>query len=58
MGVSGAKLTFSGRNLATWTKYSGFDPELVETGGAGFRINDFLTQPPVRYYTVRLDLTW
>ncbi len=54
--AKGASITFSGRNLATWTKYRGLDPELNETGGgANFGSDEFNTQPPLRYYTVRLN---
>ena len=57
-GFSGATLTFAGRNLHTWTKYKGLDPEINENGGANFSTDEFLSQPHVRYYTVRLDLGW
>lgn len=57
MGANRATLTFSGRNLATWTDYSGMDPE-INSGGASedFGISEFLTQPPVRYWTLRMSL--
>lgn len=55
--LGGATLTFSGRNLATWTKYTGFDPEINFTAD-GFSTADFLSQPPVKYYTARLTLTF
>jgi TonB-linked SusC/RagA family outer membrane protein len=48
-------LTFSGRNLHTWTRYSGFDPEVLSSTTGNFSQSDFLTQPPVRYFTVRLN---
>jgi hypothetical protein len=57
--IKGASLTFSGRNLKTWTDYSGLDPEINETGAnSQFNQGEFNTQPPVRYYTVRLDLSF
>jgi len=57
--VKGASLTLAGRNLKTWTNYTGLDPEINETGGASnFTQGEFNTQPPVRYYTVRLDLSF
>lgn len=55
--VGGATLTFSGRNLATWTNYGGFDPEINFTAD-NFSTADFLSQPPVKYYTARLTLTF
>jgi len=47
-------LTFSGRNLGLWTKYKGIDPE--STYGNGNIPRDFLTQPPLTYYTLRLNV--
>jgi TonB-dependent starch-binding outer membrane protein SusC len=49
-------ITFSGRNLATWTGYTGFDPEVNALAQFNFSQADFLSQPPVRQLTVRLDL--
>jgi TonB-dependent SusC/RagA subfamily outer membrane receptor len=55
----GANVTFAARNLRTWTKYQGLDPEVQENGqGDNFTSADFLTQPPVRYYSVRFNLTY
>jgi len=56
--VSNLSLTLSGRNLATWTKYTGFDPEILGGGQANFSTFEFLSQPPVRYFTARLNLTF
>lgn len=57
--LSGLSLTVSGRNLATWTDYSGIDPETVEGGGsANFNQSEFNTQPPVRYVMIRLNYTF
>ncbi|MDB4886938.1 MAG: TonB-dependent outer membrane protein SusC/RagA [Gemmatimonadetes bacterium] len=53
-----AALTFGVRNLHTWTKYSGLDPEVNYAGQSNFNSGDFLTQPQVRYYTLRLNLTF
>jgi hypothetical protein len=54
--LSGASISLSGRNLKTWTDYSGLDPEINETGGgANFTQGEFNTQPPVRVYSVRFD---
>jgi TonB-linked SusC/RagA family outer membrane protein len=58
-GADAMNLTFAGRNLATWTDYSGPDPEINFGGsGANFITADFLSQPPIRYYTVRLDVNF
>lgn len=54
--LDGLSLTLSGRNLATWTDYSGLDPETVEGGGSvNFSQSEFNTQPPVRYLMIRLN---
>jgi TonB-dependent starch-binding outer membrane protein SusC len=59
MGVSDLRLTFSGRNLKTWTGYSGFDPEVNGFGAASnFQTYDYYTQPPLRYVTARVDLNF
>ncbi|HXB25048.1 MAG TPA: SusC/RagA family TonB-linked outer membrane protein [Gemmatimonadaceae bacterium] len=56
----GATVTLAVRNLRTWTKYGGLDPEVLENlaGANNFEGADFLTQPPVRYYTVRVTLNY
>ncbi|HEX6054117.1 MAG TPA: TonB-dependent receptor [Gemmatimonadaceae bacterium] len=56
--ASGLSLTLAGRNLATWTDYTGFDPELNFNGTSNYSTADFLTQPPVRYFTARLSASW
>jgi TonB-dependent starch-binding outer membrane protein SusC len=63
MRASDLSLSVSGRNLATWTKYTGFDPEINYSPNVNNQYNplntsDFLTQPPVRYWTGRIDITW
>jgi TonB-linked SusC/RagA family outer membrane protein len=57
-GAGSASLTFAGRNLHTWTKYSGLDPELNANSQANFSTADFLTAPQVRYFTARLALSF
>jgi TonB-dependent starch-binding outer membrane protein SusC len=57
--LNGASFTLSGRNLKTWTDYTGLDPEINETGGGTqFTQGEFNTQPPVRYITARFDFTF
>jgi TonB-dependent starch-binding outer membrane protein SusC len=53
--LKGAALTLSGRNLKTWTDYTGLDPEINEAGGSNFTQGEFNTQPPVRLWTLRFD---
>jgi TonB-linked SusC/RagA family outer membrane protein len=57
-GLNGLSLTLAGRNLATWTDYTGADPEVNFAGQANFSQADFLTQPPVRYFTARVNVNW
>jgi TonB-linked SusC/RagA family outer membrane protein len=49
-------LTLAGRNLATWTDYKGFDPEVNSQTASNFGTSDFLTQPPLRIWTARLTI--
>jgi hypothetical protein len=58
LGMDGVTLTLSGRNLATWTRYTGFDPEINSGGQANFSTFDFLGQPPVRTYVARVDVNF
>jgi len=53
-----ASLTISGRNLKTWTDYTGIDPELNVSSSSNFNTAEFLTQPPVKYWVARLNLTF
>jgi outer membrane receptor protein involved in Fe transport len=57
-GGSALSFSIAGRNLATWTKYKGVDPELNEAGQSNFITADFLTQPPVRYFIGRVNVTF
>jgi TonB-dependent starch-binding outer membrane protein SusC len=52
------RLTLAGRNLKTWTNYTGFDPEVNSTPSANFSQSDFLTQPPLRIYSARLTMSF
>jgi hypothetical protein len=57
--ASRMSLTVSGRNLATWTDYTGLDPEINSAGsGSNFGVSEFLTQPPVRYWTARINVNF
>jgi TonB-dependent starch-binding outer membrane protein SusC len=63
MGASGASLSIGARNIALWTNYSGFDPEVIgegtrNVGAATFLRSDFLTQPPSRRIVARVNLTF
>lgn len=56
--ASGLTVTVAGRNLKTWTDYTGLDPELNVSAAANFNTADFLTQPPVKYWITRVNLTF
>jgi len=56
--ASSLSLTLAGRNLATWTNYTGFDPEITFNGTSNYSTAEFFTQPPVRYLTARIALGW
>lgn len=58
IGGSAATFSIAGRNLATWTNYSGFDPEINGAGPLGLAQADLFTQPSVRHYTARLSIGW
>ena len=53
-----ATVTVSGRNLQTWTDYEGFDPELLSVANTNFGRQDFLTIPPSRQMSLKLNVTF
>ena len=54
LGAERLSLTLSGRNLKTWTRYSGIDPE--EVAGPELDVQDpFQASPPPTFYSVRLN---
>ena len=57
LGFSTAVLRIAGRNLHTWTKYKGLDPE-TNLGGAEFLTQgiDFFQNPQTRSFVVSLTL--
>jgi TonB-linked SusC/RagA family outer membrane protein len=56
-GVSSALIRVAGRNLHTWTKYKGLDPE-TSVGGAEFLTQglDFFNNPQTRSFVVAVTL--
>lgn len=57
--VKGLDLTISGRNLKTWTGYSGYDPEMNLFGQRTVeRGNDFGTYPIPRVWSVGVRATY
>jgi TonB-linked SusC/RagA family outer membrane protein len=57
-GGRNMELIIAGRNLHTWTKYTGFDPEINSSPGTNFSTSDFLTLPPTRSWVARLNVSF
>jgi TonB-dependent starch-binding outer membrane protein SusC len=56
----GLSVTLGAQNLATWSDYSGFDPE-VQSGASAlntFTSFDFFAQAPLRRFTGRVNVTF
>jgi TonB-linked SusC/RagA family outer membrane protein len=56
--TQGLSFTLAGRNLHTWTDYSGFDPEVNYGGQSNFNTADDFTLPPTRAITARIDVNF
>jgi hypothetical protein len=59
--VSRAVVTVAGRNLKTWTKYGGIDPEASFLGGSrggNFSVFDQLITPTPAQWIIGLNLDW
>lgn len=50
-------VTLVGHDVAVWTDYSGMDPEVNQFGATDLLTRDFMTQPPVQRWTLRLDVS-
>ena len=61
VGISGLsngfKFSVVGRNLLTWTNYTGFDPEATSGGDFNFRIDGF-RYPNFRTVTAMIDVSF
>ena len=57
-GFSARTSALPGRNLKTWTKYTGFDPE-ANLGGAEFLTQglDYFINPPTRSFVLSFSLS-
>jgi TonB-linked SusC/RagA family outer membrane protein len=55
--ANGVKLALIGRNLYTWTKYTGFDPDVTAGGDFNFRVDGF-RYPNFRTITGQVELTF
>ncbi|MGH7712935.1 MAG: hypothetical protein ACREOG_16715, partial [Gemmatimonadaceae bacterium] len=55
--LAGASISLGGRNLALWSKYDGWDPEVIGVVDAGTPFNgDVFTLPQTRRVFARLNL--
>jgi hypothetical protein len=56
-GATSARLGIAGRNLVSWQKYTGLDPEVANLGSAAVRNNlDVAPYPPNRSFFITLGL--
>ena len=57
--VATARLDLSGRNLKTWTRYSGLDPEVSNFGNQALgRFQDVTPYPPSRLFYLTVNTTF
>jgi TonB-dependent starch-binding outer membrane protein SusC len=56
LGASSASISLAGRNLAVWSDYSGFNPDVQNEFDAVAGRADFYTLPPARRWVLSLDL--
>jgi TonB-linked SusC/RagA family outer membrane protein len=59
-GLHEARVYVAGRNLQTWTKYSGYNPD-VNSGGAGANVVmgvDYYAYPIARTYSLGFSAAW
>jgi hypothetical protein len=54
-----ASIELSGRNLGTWTKYTGLDPEVSNFGNQSLgRFQDVTPYPPSRQFYLTIATTF
>jgi TonB-linked SusC/RagA family outer membrane protein len=56
LGFARAEFSFTGRNLITWTDYTGLDPESNLTGQTTARGLEYFNNPRVRSYVFQINL--
>ena len=57
LGVDNARITLTGRNLLTFTDYTGLDPEVANLGSAAVRNNlDVAPYPPSRSFFFEISV--
>jgi hypothetical protein len=57
LDFSAAEITVGGRNLMTWTDYSGIDPEMNLWGNSAGRGIDYFNNPQTRSWVFGLSVT-
>ncbi|HLL48629.1 MAG TPA: hypothetical protein VK399_18155, partial [Longimicrobiaceae bacterium] len=55
-GMSGIDLRLAGRNLKTWSDYTGFDPETNLGGGTNQQGVDYYNNPQTRQFILSVNL--
>ncbi len=55
--IEDVQFTLSGRNLYTWTNYTGYDPEVALSGSPIFRLDEF-SFPNFRTYAMSVQITF
>lgn len=55
LGGSKMSFTLAGRNLKTWTRFTGVDPEMAAAAESDIQ-DPFQASPPPTYYTFRVNL--
>ncbi|HEU4631206.1 MAG TPA: TonB-dependent receptor [Gemmatimonadaceae bacterium] len=60
LGLDGARLYVSGRNLHTWTDYSGYNPDVNSAGsGSNFVLGtDYYAYPLARTFSIGTSAAW
>lgn len=57
LGLTSVDVRLAGRNLYTWTKYTGYDPETNLGGATGHSLGlDYFNQPQARSFVITLGL--
>ena len=55
--IDNIQFTLSGRNLYTWTDYTGYDPEVAISGSPIFKLDEFST-PNFRTFAASIQVTF
>jgi hypothetical protein len=57
IGMGSVGIRLAGRNLRTWTDYTGIDPETNLTGTSPLRGQDYFNNPQTRQFSVSISLS-